>query len=224
MELRKKSLLIALTLGDGSLIEQKKFKPQSKRNVVLEVQHGYKQLEYLKWKADLCRKVTGTLCNIKKKIYKNKIINGVKREDSYGYKFISGHRYFKVLRKWLYPNNIKQLQKKYLKYLDLQGIAIWYMDDGSTYIDKRKFYYKFQGSCEFSLCTPKEEAEEVIKYFKEYWDLNFYLHKCKNDQYKIRCYNEEAIKFINMIKPFVPQCMEYKVRIPEEYIHECLAS
>jgi hypothetical protein len=27
-----------------------------------------------------------------------------------------------------------------------------------------------------------------------------------------------------MIKPFVPQCMEYKVRIPEEYIHECLAS
>jgi hypothetical protein len=48
MELRKKSLLIALTLGDGSLIEQKKFKPQSKRNVVLEVQHGYKQLEYLK--------------------------------------------------------------------------------------------------------------------------------------------------------------------------------
>lgn len=48
MEANKKSLLIALVLGDGSLIEQKKYKPESKRNVVLEIQHGYKQEEYIK--------------------------------------------------------------------------------------------------------------------------------------------------------------------------------
>lgn len=224
MEANKKSLLIALVLGDGSLIEQKKYKPESKRNVVLEIQHGYKQEEYIKWKAELCRKATGTLCNVKRKEYKNKIINGIKLEDSYGFRFCSGHRYFKVLRKWLYPNNKKTFSIKYLKYLNALGIAIWYFDDGSTYINKSRKFNKFQGSCEFSLYCCKEEAEEVIKYFKLYWNLNFYLHKRKENQYNIRCYNEEAIKFINIIKPYAIKNMLYKVTIPECYVQEREAS
>lgn len=47
MELKVKSLLIALVLGDGSLVEQKKYKPEDKRNVVLEIQHSYKQEAYI---------------------------------------------------------------------------------------------------------------------------------------------------------------------------------
>ena len=221
MELRKKSLLIALTLGSGSLKDRTS---KSNKSIILEVQHNGKRLEYLKWKADLCRKATGTLCNIKSKTYSGEITNDAKLKDACAYKFVSGHRYFNVLKKWLYPNNKKRLQKKYLKYLDLLGVAIWYMDNGTTYINENKHYCKFQGSCEFNLYTYKDEATEVMEYFKETWNLNFYLHKCKNNQYKIRCYNEEAVKFINMIKPFVPECMDYKVKIPEKYVHERLAS
>lgn len=99
MELSKKSLLIALVLGDGSLIEQKKYKPENKRHVMLEIQHGYKQLEYLEWKADLCRKATGSLCRIRRVEYINKVVNGKRLNDTYGYKFNSGSRYYKVLRK-----------------------------------------------------------------------------------------------------------------------------
>ena len=218
MELKVKSLLIALVLGDGSLIEQKKYKPKNKRNVVLEIQHGCKQEEYIKYKANICRRLTGTLCKIKKVEYKRTKINGISIGSSYGFKFTSGHRYYKVLRKWLYPNDKKHFRRKYLNYLNAEGIAIWYMDDGCTYIDKRR-WKSFQGSCEFSTHVDKEEAEMLKTYFLEKWNLKFYLHKVKPG-YNIRCYNKEALKFINLIKPFVPDCMAYKVTIPNEFIHE----
>ena len=217
MDKRKKSILIALAIGDGSLYE--KHKEMKKRVVSLEIQHGYKQKEYIEWKADLCRKATGTLCKINVKEFKGKTINGVTLSDTYGYRFSSVSRYYKVLRKWIYPNNKKKLSIKYLKYLDAMGIAIWYMDDGSTYIDKRPFK-KFQGSCEFSLHSTEEEAKEVITYFKEYWGLDFYLHKRKESQYNVRCYNDTAIKFMDLIRPYVVNCLQYKVTIPECYVHE----
>ena len=40
------------------------------------------------------------------------------------------------------------------------------MDDGNTYIDKRR-KTSFNGSCEFNLCVSKEEAQEVLEYFQE---------------------------------------------------------
>lgn len=48
MELRKKSTLIALVLGDGSLIKQTKvIKGKKYMNVVLDITHSYKQKEYI---------------------------------------------------------------------------------------------------------------------------------------------------------------------------------
>lgn len=61
---------------------------------------------------------------MRKVIYKNKIINNKILTDGFGFKFVSGHRYYRVLRKWLYPNDKKKLQKKYLNFLDAQGLAI----------------------------------------------------------------------------------------------------
>jgi hypothetical protein len=43
MELRKKSLLIALVLGDGCIVKQTKYYPKSTRNYFnFEVTHSYK--------------------------------------------------------------------------------------------------------------------------------------------------------------------------------------
>lgn len=59
MELRKKSLLIALALGDGSLyIQNTKKKGKVYSYTTLEVIHEYKQKEYLEYEAELCRKIT----------------------------------------------------------------------------------------------------------------------------------------------------------------------
>jgi hypothetical protein len=222
MELRKKSILISLVIGDGSITQQrKKVKNKVYTYANFEVIHSYKQKEYIEWKANLCRSITGNRCNVREKIVKERVINGKITPELLAYRFTCSNNYFRVLRKWLYPQGKKVLSKKYISYLDEQGIAIWYMDDGSTYIPKQG---KTCFSCEISTHIPEKDALELIELFKEKWNISFFLHKKAENQFNIRCYTKEAYKFIQLIKPFVPQCMEYKVRIPEYYNQECSAS
>lgn len=148
----------------------------------------------------------------KKKIVNNKEIknNGVLR-------FTCTDRYFRVLYKWLYPNGKKIIGSKYLDYLTPEGLAIWYMDDGSTYKDKDR---PNVFTCEIHTHTSKEETQYIIDYFKRKWDIEFHLHKKPHDQYTIRCYTVNAAKFISLIRPFVPDCMDYKVNVSDYYFHE----
>lgn len=222
MELRKKSILIALVLGDGSISEQRKtVNNKVYKYAYFEVTHSYKQKEYIEWKANLCKSITGRKCNISEKIVPERMINGKITPELLAYRFSCSHKYFRVLKKWLYPNRKKVLSKKYISYLDEFGLAIWYMDDGSTYINKQG---KKAFSCEISTHIPENNALELIELFKEKWGINFFLHKKKENQYNIRCYTNEAYKFIQLIKPFVPKCMDYKVNVPEYYNQECVTS
>ena len=108
-----------------------------------------------------------------------------------------------------------------MSYLDEQGLAIWYCDDGCTYISKKN---RTDFTAEISTHVPKETAEELIKMFAEKWNINFHLHKKAENQYNIRAYSSEALKFIKLIEPFVPNCMDYKIRVPKFYFQECTAS
>lgn len=222
MELRKKSILIALCIGDGYITHQKQVKKGRIYHCnYLEISHGQHQRDYIEWKANLCKSVTGRKCNVREKKYKAKSICGnPETSASIGYTFTCSAPYFKVLRKWLYPNNRKKLDKKYISYLDEQGLAIWYMDDGSTYVSKSDRGF----TVEFSTHIPEKEAQDLIDLFKDKWNIQFYLHKKKDNQYNIRAYSTNALKFIKMIEPFVPDCMAYKLIVPKFYFHECTAS
>lgn len=223
MELRKKSLLIALVLGDGCITEQTKtVKGRTYRYSNFEVIHSEKQKEYIEWKAEICRSITGRKCVIKEKpVPERTIASGKTTPALMAYRFTCCHKYFRILRKWLYPNGKKKLDVKYLNYLTPEGLAIWYMDDGSTYISKK---YECDFTCEISTHIPEEDAKALVEMFKTKWDIDFYLHKKAENQYNIRTYGKNSVKFINLIKPFVPNCMAYKVRIPEYYVQECPTS
>lgn len=221
MELRKKSILIALCIGDGYITHQKQIrKSRIYQYNYLEISHGQHQGEYIQWKADLCTSITGKKSTVRRKKYKAKKILGINVEESLGYTFTNTSPYFRVLRKWLYPNNKKKLSKKMLSYLDEQGLAIWYMDDGSTYVSKTDRTF----TTEISTHISKEEALELIDLFKEKWNIQFHLHKRKENQYNIRAYSSNALKFIKLIEPFVPDCMAYKLIVPKFYFQECTAS
>ena len=78
MELRKKSILIALCIGDGYITNQKQIKKgRTYQYNYLEISHGQNQGEYIQWKANLCTSVTGRKSNVRRKKYKAKKINGV---------------------------------------------------------------------------------------------------------------------------------------------------
>lgn len=223
MELRKKSILIALAVGDGCILDQKTVKKgKTYRYATLEVGHSIKQLEYCRWKADLCRSITGRKCEIKFKKIPERIINPNYKStpETEACRFTCTHKYYRILRKWLYPNGKKYLSSKYLNYLDELGLAIWYMDDGSTYVrpDESAF------NCEFHTFISRDEAEDLISMFQNKWNIKFNLHHVGDNKYNLRSCSHEGAKFINLIKPFVPDCMSYKLKIPERFIQECVAS
>ena len=114
--------------------------------------------------------------------------------------------FIKVLRRVVYKNGKKTFSRKLLNRLDAKGIAIWFMDDGHINIRKNKgrpcgFYIKI------STCEPKKEVQTIIDFFKEQWNINFYMfHEGKKeDSYSLCCGTKEGLKFIELVKPYVSQ-------------------
>lgn len=220
MELRKKAILIGVILGDGCIVKQTKYYPKSTRNYYnFEVTHSEPQKEYLEYKAQLLRKITGKKCIVKFKEGRKakKLKDGREIKANPAYRFTCCDKYFRILYTWLYPSGKKIIGSKYLNYLTPEAVAIWYMDDGSTYVDKRRSNVF---TCEIHTHTPLPETEYIIRYFKDKWDIEFHLHKKTENQYCIRCYTVNAAKFIYLISPFVPKCMDYKVKVPKYYFQE----
>lgn len=188
-----RNLLIALLLGDGTICS----------NNVFKLTHAEQQKDYLEWK-------------IKQLNYAGIRNNGLKsyvKTCGYNtgvnvyYTQLNTIPFIKVLRRVFYKPTKILGNRKLLNRLDAKGIAIWYMDDGHINIRKDKdgrpmgFYIKI------ATCLPKTELQIIIDYFKEVWDINFYMfHEGKKeDSFSLCCGTKEGLKFINIVKKYVLQ-------------------
>lgn len=195
-----RKLLIGLLLGDGTIC----------KNNVFKLSHGEKQLDYLKWKILQLKDAGIRHSEIKSYV----CIKGYNKGNIVYYTELNILPFIKLLRRVVYKEGKKTFTRKLLNRLDARGIAIWFMDDGHINIRKDKgrpcgFYIKI------STCEPKEEVQTMIDYFREIWDINFYMfHEGKKeDSYSLCCGTKEGLKFINIIKPYVEQIpsMLYKI-------------
>ena len=205
-----KKLLLALCIGDGCL---RKPHPKS-GNVQLEIGHSIKQEAYCKWKRDLVYKIFGGK-NPPKIGYKTiKLKNSDK--EYYACRFTKSHPYFTYLRKILYPNGVKVMTREILEKLTVEGIAIWYMDDGSFY--KKDNEDKTKSICfDLRISTDSfsyEENQLICDFFKEKFNIRFYPYQCHKERehnWIIRANKQAAIKFIDLIEPYVIPEMRYKI-------------
>ena len=196
-----RNLLIALLLGDGTI----------SNNFVFKIAHCDKQKDYLEWKIRQL-KDSGIRNNGIKSYIKTRGFNaGV----LVYYTQLNIVPFIKVLRRVVYKDKKIIGNRKLLNRLDARGIAIWFMDDGHINIRKTKdkihgFYIKI------STCEPKEKVQNIIDYFKEVWNINFYMiHEGrKKDSYSLCCGTKEGLKFIDIVKPYVLQVpsMKYKIQ------------
>ena len=188
-----RNLLIGLLLGDGTI----------SNNNVFKLSHCEAQRDYLEWKIKQLNEMA---------IRNNGIIMTSINTCWYAtdktvlYTQLNIIPFIKVLRKVVYQKGKKTFSRKLLNRLDARGIAIWYMDDGHINIRKNKgkpcgFYIKI------STCEPKEQVQTIIDYFKEVWDIHFYMfHEGRQqDSYSICCGTREGLKFISLVKPYVEQ-------------------
>ena len=188
-----RNLLIGMLLGDGTI----------SNNNVFKIAHSESQKEYLEWKVKQLKEAGIRNNGIKSYIKTKGYTTGV----PVYYTQLNIIPFIKVLRKVFYKEKKILGNRKLLNRLDAKGIAIWYMDDGHINIRKTKdgrpmgFYIKI------STCEPKQEVQTIIDFFKEQWDINFYMfHEGKKeDSYSLCCGTKEGLKFIDIVKPYVSQ-------------------
>lgn len=187
-----RNLLIGLLLGDGTI----------SNNNVFKLSHCERQLDYLEWKIKQLNN-SGLRNNGVKEYISTK---GFNKGNKVYYTQLNIIPFIKVLRRVMYKPTKILGNRKLLNRLSAREIAIWYMDDGC--INYRKTNNKIHGFyIRIATCIPKEELQIVIDYFKEVWNIQFYMfHEGrKENSYSLCCGTKEGIKFINIVKPYVEQ-------------------
>lgn len=187
-----RNLLIGLLIGNGTI----------SNNNVFKIAHCEAQKDYLEWKINQLKS-----CGIRNNGIKSYIkTKGFNIGVPVYYTQLNTIPFIKVLRRVFYKGKKIIGNRKLLNRLSAKEIAIWYMDDGHINIRKDKgrpcgFYIKI------STCEPKQEVQTIIDYFKEQWNINFYMYHegKKEDSYSLCCGTKEGLKFIDIIKPYVLQ-------------------
>ena len=194
-----RNLLIGLLIGDGTI----------SNNNVFKIAHCKEQQDYLQWKIKQLNEA-GIRNNGLKQYTSTKGFNIGKQVY---YTQLNIIPFIKVLRRVVYKPT-KKLNRKLLNRLSAREIAIWYMDDG--HINYRKSKNKIHGFyIKIATCLPKEDLQIIIDYFKEVWDVQFYMfHEGrKENSYSLCCGTKEGIKFINIVKKYIEQVPSMRHKI-----------
>jgi hypothetical protein len=189
-KIEKRGIVCGMLLGDGGRCRNNFY-----------IAHSLKQLDYALFKKELLEWITGKPVNTRQRFTKEGF-GHIRLEP----KLIPLTR---VMVKKCYKGGVKTVSPEFLRYLTLQGLAIWFMDDGS------KSFKRIGGrihAVEITLNTylSKEENEVIISFFKEKWGIQWGLNKSKN-HYRLRMGTKEARRFVALIEPYIYDSMKYKI-------------
>ena len=180
----QKSLIVGTILGDGYL----RIIPKRK-NAFLEVNHSATQKDYVDWKYEILKSIV-------KSRPKSRNGNG----DRIAYRFFTQclpeitdiFTYFYQDKKKIIPCDLS---------IDEFSLAVWFMDDGSR--NRNSLYLNTQ---QFSENDQMVLQKLLLNKFGVKSTLN------KDKIYKrIRIATEDAIKFCNLIREYIPKSMQYKL-------------
>lgn len=207
-----RGILIGMLLGDGCIKLKKPYKKQDgKYSVYAEfvIDHSIKQYAYLSHKCDKFHSIIGgkkpTICK-----QTHLLSNG---KTYISYRFNRCNKYFKLLHRWAYSvNGKKTYTRKLLNMLNPEGISYWYQDDGGVKKTHNKNGYVSSVQTMLYTYCPGEEADIIITYFQEVYNITFrkQLHT-KTQLYVLAANTAETHKFQNLVKKYIIPSMLYKI-------------
>jgi hypothetical protein len=196
-----------MVLGDGCIsvstcISQGKY-PYTKS--VIRLKHSATQLDYMKHKQQLLLSIFGGKPNT----------IGRFTQEAFGKKWemlqlSRNNKYFRVMKKYMYPYGKKTVTRQVLSYLTDHGLAIWLMDDGSVVVNRNK--EKNITSFQFRLAThfSEAEADECIKWFREIYLMDVKKWEAKPGQWNLRWNTTAHKQLTERLKPYIVPFMYYK--------------
>jgi recombination protein RecA len=176
----QEQVIIGSVLGDGYI---------SGRYLRLEMGHGLKQYEYLKWKNSI-------LCNLTHYSVPGK-------NDKSCWVTTKCFQEIKKYRKMFYDEH-KKIPDYAIEKIGPLGLAVWYMDDGS-----------FNGSRAIICCESFEPSSNLLiqKVIMKKFGIKF-LHSKSDNRLFLSKYSEIK-KFFDLIEPHIHSTMKYKVALKE---------
>jgi len=183
-------IMLGTLLGDASIRQRNK-------NSCLRISHSLKQRDYLISIKD--KFADFEIAEFSQKI---RIINNRKVEMIHF--STKTHPIFNYYRKLFYQNGRKIITKEILDQLTARSLAYWICDDGS-FCKKQEY---------FIICTNTFSLEEhklIKQFFIEKFKLNPTIGFRDGKYYYLRFKKEDSKRLIEIIKPFIPQSMKYKI-------------
>lgn len=202
----KKSLLIAMLLGDGTISS----------NYVFKLSHSETQREFLEWKVKLLTDYGFKVNGIKEYISKC----GYNEGKKVLYSQLSINPTIKALRRSVYTPK-KTFTRRLLNWLDAQGLAIWYMDDGCINVNTSKQRSTIQHTIKIATCVDEPTVNMIINYFLEVWNIKFRKFPEGKNTFSIASSSEEdCSKFISIVRPYIEQVPSLLYKIRDNYTKE----
>ncbi len=183
-------LIIGSVLGDAYIRKRE-------LNSCFRFSHSIKQKEYARWKSEILRDFgVSEFREVKRKI-KDSFIHAIDFSTH-------THQIFNYYRNLFYGSGRKKITLEILNQLTPRSLAIWVCDDGS-YDNKQGYIVLCTNS--FSL----EEHELMKEFFNEKFGLDPTIGFRDGKYYYLRFKQGDTKKLIEIIKPFIPNCMVYKI-------------
>jgi len=183
-------IILGTLLGDASIRQRDK-------NSCLRISHSLKQRNYL----DL----------IKNKFFDFEIAEFSQRTRMINNRQVEminfstkTHPVFNYYKNLFYQNGRKIITKEILNKITARSLAYWICDDGS-FCKKQEY---------FIICTNSyllEEHKLMKQFFNEKFKLNPTIGFRDKKYYYLRFNKEDSKRLIEIIKPFIPQSMKYKI-------------
>jgi len=190
-----RAIIVGLVLGDGYLTPLVGKSDRSR----MDIKGDNKNLSYLKW-LNLKLKPLGVSDSKPKKNYHQ-------------------HRFYTKtteeigeLRKIFYPKGKKIIPKDIKNFLNNPiTLAVWYQDDGN--LDCRsKYHYNAMFA---TYCFSLNECKLLAKALGENFNLDVRVCRCQmrgKVRWRLYIASRSMEKFINLLKPYINSCFEYKIR------------
>jgi ribosomal protein L34 len=166
------------------------------------VKHPSSQAEYINFKAQLLELITRKLVHVRYQ----RTLQGKTQ-------IVIQPRQIPLIRvmvQRLYHQSQKVITTQFLNYLTPQGIAIWYMDQGSkSYKKKDNRIHGFE--VRLNTQTSHSENEAIVNYFAEHWGFKWGLAKSQKG-YCLRMGTQEGKRFFEFISPHIHPSLLNKIQ------------
>ena len=211
-------LISSFVIGDGALSNLKHYgkgKGNYEINKVKNSHYYIKQLsihkDYIEWQASILESLTRVAIAVSKEYTDNRGYVCKEKLELH----TMHHPFYTTMRNNFYSNSVKIINPHYLKLWDAQSLAIVYMDDGwleKTIQKSGNIYYRI------GIATHSYSYGDNMllkKMIKEKFAIEFDIkrHKQKSGEYMfyLRNSKDNAIRFIDLVSPFIFPSFQYKI-------------